>query len=103
MSVLSDLAQRLEEATDEYAVRVDAAAEATNEAERVELSEFARLRHAKEPIESAKLLARHKALDERALANIAASREKAQWRFVKSLETRMTAAMSHQRFIREQT
>ena len=103
MSVLSDLSTQLEEATDEYAKRVDEAAEATNEADRVELTEFARLRHEKEPIESAKLLARHKALNERGLANIAAAREKAQHRFVRSLETRMTAAMSHQRMIREQT
>lgn len=103
MSNLSKLSLALEEATDEYALLCDAAAEAEAEAERVELSEFARLRADREPVESAKLLARKAALNERRAANVAAAREKAGRQFVRSLEMRMTAAMSHQRFVREQT
>lgn len=103
MSVLSDLAQLLEAVTEDYATACDAAAESENAAERAELMEFARLRSDGTAVAAAEKLARHAALDERAVARIAAATEKATLRKVKTVESRLNAAQSHTRFIREQT
>ena len=103
MSVLSDLATLLEAVTEDYAFACDEAAIAENAAERVELVEFARLRNAGIAVAAAEKLARHAALEERATARIAAATEKATLRKVKSVESRLNAAQSHTRFIREQT
>lgn len=103
MSVLSDLATLLEAVTEEYAEACDAAAHAENAAERVELVTFARFRDEGHAVAAAEKLARLKALDERATARIAAATEKAMLRKVKSVESRLNAAQSHTRFIREQT
>lgn len=103
MSVLSDLALLLEAVTDEYAEVCDTAAVAESAAERAELMEFARLRDAGHAVAAAEKLARHAALDERATARMAAATEKAMLRKVKTVESRLNAAQSHTRFIREQT
>lgn len=103
MSVLSDLAQLLEQTTEEYAKACDRAAVEENAAERSELMEYARLRADGVAIAATEKLARHHALDERAVARIAAATEKATLRKVKSVESRLNAAQSHTRFIREQT
>lgn len=103
MSVLSDLAVLLESVTDEYAAACDAAAEAENAAERAELLEFAKLRDEGHAVAAAEKLARRAALDERAIARIKAATEKAMLRKVKTVESRLNAAQSHTRFIREQT
>lgn len=103
MSVLSDLALLLEEVTEEYAQACDLAAVAENTAERTELMAFARLRSEGHAVAAAEKLARHAALDERATARIAAASEKAMLRKVKTVESRLNAAQSHTRFIREQT
>lgn len=103
MSVLSDLALLLEEVTEEYVVACDAAAAAENAAERAELVMFARLRAEGQAVAAAEKLARHMAVDERATARIAAATERATLRKVKSVESRLNAAQSHTRFIREAT
>lgn len=103
MSVLSDLAVLLEQVTGEYATACDAAAEAENAAEKAELMAFTRLRNDGESVASAEKLARHAALDERAIARIMAATEKSMLRKVKTVESRLNAAQSHTRFIREQT
>lgn len=103
MSVLSELAQLLEQVTDEYAHACDAAAGAENAAERCELVAFARLRDEGQAVAAAEKLARLEAADERAIARIAGATEKAMLRKVKSVESRLNAAQSHTRFIREQT
>ena len=103
MSVLSDLAVLLEAVTDEYAQACDAAAGLENAAERAELMAFARLRSEGTAVAAAEKLARHEALDERAVARIAAATEKSMLRKVKTVESRLNAAQSHTRFIREQT
>jgi hypothetical protein len=103
VSVLSDLATLLEKVTDEYADACDTAAQAENDAERAELTAYARLRSDGEPVTSAEKLARHEAADLRALYRITASTERALLRKVKSVEARLNAAQSHMRFHREQT
>jgi hypothetical protein len=103
MSVLSDLAVLLEAVTEEYASACDDAAHAENAAERAELMEFARLRDEGTAVAAAEKLARHAALEERATFRIAAATEKAMLRKVKTVESRLNAAQSHTRFIREQT
>lgn len=103
MSVLSDLAQLLEQVTDEYAEVCDRAAAAENAAERAELTAFAKLRDDGQAVAAAEKLARHEALDERASARIAAASERTMLRKVKTVEARLNAAQSHTRFIREQT
>lgn len=103
MSVLSDLATILEAVTEEYAQACDRAAEAENEAERAELTEFARLRADGEAVSSAEKIAKFKSLDERALHRIAASSERALLRKVRSVEARLNAAQSHLKFLGSQT
>lgn len=103
MSVLSDLAVLLEAVTDEYANACDDAAEAENAAERAELIAFARLRDEGHAVAAAEKLARHAALDERAEARVKGAYEKAMLRKVKTVESRLNAAQSHTRFIREAT
>ncbi len=103
MSVLSELAQKLEAATDEYATAVHEAAIAENAAERVELQAFAKLRDDGQAVAAADKLAKLAALDERAVHRIKVASEKASNRYVRSLETRITAAMSHQKFVAGQT
>lgn len=103
MSVLSDLAVLLESVTDEYANACDDAAVAENAAERAELVMFARLRDEGHAVAAAEKLARHAALDERATARMAGATEKSMLRKVKTVESRLNAAQSHTRFIREQT
>lgn len=104
MSLLSDLAVLLEDVTEQYAEACDAAASAENEAERVELTAFARLRkdegHA---VAAAEKLCRYEALEERAAYRIAAAHERTMLRKVKTVEARLNAAQSHTRFIREAT
>lgn len=103
MSVLSELSVQLEEATDQYAEDVTAFAVAENAAERAELTEFAILRDDGVAMGAAEKLAKLAALDERATSRIAEAVAKASHRKVRSLETRMTAAMSHQKFVGGQT
>lgn len=103
MSVLSDLSQALEKATDDYAAAVYEAAVAENAAERVELTAFAQLRDDGQAVAAAEKLAKLAALDERAAHRIKAASEKACHRYVRSLETRITAAMSHQKFVAGQS
>lgn len=103
MSVLSDLAQLLEQVTEDYAQACDDAAVAENDAERTELMAFARLRDEGHAVAAAEKLARRAALEERATARVKAAYERAMLRKVKSVESRLNAAQSHTRFIREQT
>lgn len=103
MSVLSDLAQLLEQVTDEYAAACDKAAVAENEAERAELVSFARRRDEGEAVASAEKTARLDAIDARAVHRIAAATEKALLRKVKSVESRLNAAQSHLKFVGSQT
>ena len=103
MSVLSDLSTQLETETEQYAQDVYAAAVAENDAERVELMAFARLRDEGQAVGAAEKLAKLAALDERAKARIGEAVTKASHRKVRSLEVRITAAMSHQKFIGGQT
>ena len=103
MSVLSKLSTLLEDVTGEYANACDEAAETENAAERVELLAFARLRADGVAIAAAEKLARKEALEERAIARIKAAAEKSLLRRVKTVESRLNAAQSHTRFIREQT
>ena len=103
MSVLSDLALLLEKVTEDYAQACDDAAAAENAAERAELMMFARLRDEGHAVAAAEKLARRAALDERATARIASAVEKSTLRKVKTVESRLNAAQSHTRFIREQT
>lgn len=103
MSVLSDLAVLLEKMTDDYAEACDSAALSENDAERCELMAFARLRDEGHAVAAAEKLARREALEERAEARVKAAYEKAMLRKVKSVESRLNAAQSHTRFIREQT
>ncbi len=103
MGVLSELSTQLEAETEQYAEDVYAAAVAENDSERVELVAFAGLRDEGQAVGAAEKLAKLAALDERAGARLAAAVEKASHRKVKSLEVRITAAMSHQKFVGGQT
>lgn len=104
MGVLSDLAVLLERVTEEYAEACDRAAEAESEAERVELTAFAKLRKEEgHAVAAAEKLARLAALDERAAQRLAAASERTLLRKVKTVESRLNAAQSHTKFIREQT
>jgi hypothetical protein len=103
VSVLSDLAVLLEQVTEDYAQACDAAAVAENEAEKVELMAFARLRDEGHAVAAAEKLARRAALEERATARVKTAYEKAMLRKVKTVESRLNAAQSHTRFIREAT
>jgi hypothetical protein len=100
VTVLSELAVALESATEDYARACDEAAAAEN----AYLREFhLALAKSDAPATVRVKQAEGAAVDERCVWNAKAAVEKACRARVESLRARLSAAQSHQRFVRDQT
>ncbi len=99
MSVLSDLSTDLEAWTGSFANAVDAEAVAEN---RYLLAFHSALAQSEAPTTTKVKLAEGEAVEPRCAWNLTVATRKACWAKVESLRARLSAAQSHQRFVRGQ-